>query len=152
MRTDLRSSSITLLRIVCMPTYKCLLWDAWFWLEVRALLKMTNARVWVGNIPLGTCEEDCIDDFVRCGLPRPQKLLLRRGHGRNSLFGIAYMQSEGEALQVLECRRGTLFWWNGKFAVIRCAPSIARRVTSFDFWCARITFKQKKQKTPTCTQ
>ena len=75
--------------------------------------------IWVGNIPLGTSEEDAIDDFERSGLPKPCKILVRKGDRKNVSYGLAYYDNRHDMNTVLAAPESSLMWWNGKHAVVR---------------------------------
>ena len=94
---------------------------------------MTAFQVWVGNIPIGTSEADASSDFTRCGFARPFLLKLRRGEGKNAVFGIATFKYESDAMSLLQAPHGALSWWNGKYAVVRRVWTRFTRQTIFVF-------------------
>ena len=73
------------------------------------------SQLWLGSIPLGNSEADCIEDVVANGIPRPTKIIVREtGDGRK--YGICYFPSAAAAKQAYS--QG-IKWRDGTVAEIR---------------------------------
>ena len=53
---------------------------------------------WVGDVPAGFDEPDCIQEIVEYGHPRPEKFMVRESTGsRSGFYAMAYFATAGEA-------------------------------------------------------
>ncbi|HEY8521000.1 MAG TPA: RNA-binding protein [Gammaproteobacteria bacterium] len=64
-------------------------------------------KLYVGNLPFSTTEDDLAAKFGQCGTVESAKLITDRDTGRSKGFGFVEMSSEAEARAAIEQLNGT---------------------------------------------
>ncbi len=64
-------------------------------------------KLYVGNLPDSTTEQDLSDKFAAFGTVKSVKLIIDRGIGRTRVFGFIEMASEAEAQAAIDSLNGS---------------------------------------------
>jgi RNA recognition motif-containing protein len=69
-------------------------------------------KLYVGNLPFTTSEQDLVDHFSQCGTVESAKIIMDRDTGRSKGFGFVEMASDAEAQAAINNLNGAEF--NGR--------------------------------------
>jgi RNA recognition motif-containing protein len=82
-------------------------------------------KLYVGNLPFSTTEQDLNNMFSQCGTVESAKIIMDRDTGRSKGFGFVEMSSDAEALAAITKYNGQDF--NGRPLTVNEAKPMAPR-------------------------
>jgi RNA recognition motif-containing protein len=82
-------------------------------------------KLYVGNLPFSTTEQDLNNMFSQCGTVESAKIIMDRDTGRSKGFGFVEMASDAEALAAITKYNGQDF--NGRPLTVNEAKPMAPR-------------------------